>query len=256
MWSVHQREKCHWRAENNSCLMGVVNPRTRKAWSKDLTHSFKGMSIAVVHVAAALTNEGREDDKVMGSAVAVMNLGTRWGIPAETWDWTHGEMVKQFDVACFGLAKAIEVLANEAAPPDTIYMLCSNTSALQAVQNTRNKTAQSSALLFHFSLTTLCMIHRNTNIILVWTLVDHELENQTAACQLATEACRCIPLEGVECIQSAAYQKDQAQQKVFQEWAVEWERWQEDIRRGAELPASWTKSHSLGHRMATTTPCG
>ncbi|KAH9010734.1 hypothetical protein EDB84DRAFT_1570229 [Lactarius hengduanensis] len=168
----------------------------RKAWTKDLTRSLEGMNIAVVHVVAALTNEGREDDKAVGGAAAVMNLGTRWGEPAESWDWTHGKMAKQFDVACFGLAKTVEALtirfAAEATPPDTIFVLCSDASALLAVKNTRNKTAQ------------------NTNIVLVWTPTDHELENQT----------------------SAAYQKDRARQKAFQEWAAEWKKRQGEIRAG------------------------
>ncbi|KAH9014023.1 hypothetical protein EDB85DRAFT_2215399 [Lactarius pseudohatsudake] len=216
--------------------MGVMSPHRRKAWTKDLTRSLEGMNIAVVHVVAALTNEGREDDKAVGGAAAVMNLGTRWGEPAESWDWTHGKMAKQFDVACFGLAKTVEALtirfAAEATPPDTIFVLCSDASALLAVKNTRNKTAQSSALLFHFSLTTLCTIHRNTNIVLVWTPTDHELENQTVARHKATGACRRDPPGGVGRVQSAAYQKDRARQKAFQEWAAEWKKRQGEIRAG------------------------
>ncbi|KAH9018523.1 hypothetical protein EDB84DRAFT_1442388 [Lactarius hengduanensis] len=74
---------------------------------------------------------------------------------------------------------------------------------------------------------------RNVNIVLVWTPVDHKLVSQTAARQLATEACRRIPPEGVERVQSAAYQKDRARQKVYQEWAAEWERRQGEIRGGS-----------------------
>ncbi|KAH8988783.1 hypothetical protein EDB83DRAFT_2615886 [Lactarius deliciosus] len=117
-------------------------------------------------------------------------------------------------------------------PPDTIFVLCSDASALLTVKNIRNKTAQSSALLFHFSLTTLCTIHRNTSIVLVWTPTDHELEGQTVARHKATEACRCDPPGGVEHVQSAAYQKDCARQKAFQEWAAVWEKRQGEIRAG------------------------
>ncbi|KAH9016990.1 hypothetical protein EDB85DRAFT_1897866 [Lactarius pseudohatsudake] len=231
--------------------MGVINPHRRKAWMRDLTHSFEGMNIAVVHVTVVLTNEGREDDKVVGGAAAVMNLGTRWGEPAESWDWTHGEMAKQFDVACFGLAKAVEALnirfAAEASPPDTIFVLCGDASALLAVKNTWNKTAQSSALLFHFSLTTLCTIHRNINIVLVWTPTDHELESQTVARHTATEACRRDPPGGVERMQSVAYQKDRARQKAFQEWAAEWEKRQGEIRAGR-------KTASFADKITLTKP--
>ncbi|KAH9011441.1 hypothetical protein EDB83DRAFT_2322215 [Lactarius deliciosus] len=117
-------------------------------------------------------------------------------------------------------------------PPRHHLVLCSDASALLTVKNIRNKTAQSSALLFHFSLTTLCTIHRNTSIVLVWTPTDHELEGQTVARHKATEACRCDPPGGVERVQSAAYQKDCARQKAFQEWAAVWEKRQGEIRAG------------------------
>ncbi|KAH9017859.1 hypothetical protein EDB85DRAFT_2201432 [Lactarius pseudohatsudake] len=217
--------------------MGVMSLHRRKAWTKDLTLLPRGNEHrGGPRRQQLLTNEGREDDKAVGGAAAVMSLGTRWGEPAESWDWTHGKMAKQFDVACFGLAKTVEALtirfAAEATPPDTIFVLCSDASALLAVKNTRNKTAQSSALLFHFSLTTLCTIHRNTNIVLVWTPTDHELENQTVARHKATEACRRDPPGRVERVQSAAYQKDRARQKAFQEWAAEWKKRQGEIRAG------------------------
>ncbi|KAH9027820.1 hypothetical protein EDB85DRAFT_1892829 [Lactarius pseudohatsudake] len=96
----------------------------------------------------------------------------------------------------------------------------------------RGPSGPASTLLFHFSLTTLCTTLRNTNIVLVWTPADHELEAQTEARLKATEACRRIPPNGVKHVQLAAFQKDRARTKAYQEWAAEWEKRQGEIRTG------------------------
>jgi hypothetical protein len=90
--------------------MGVINPLTRRRWTHDLHWSTEGMNIAIVHVAATITNEGRDDGKIVGGAAASVKLGTRWGERPKVGGWTLGERVKQFDVDCFAIAKTIESL--------------------------------------------------------------------------------------------------------------------------------------------------
>jgi hypothetical protein len=91
-------------------LWGVVNLHTTWSdWTQDLHRSLKGLNIAAIHVIAVLTNEGCKDNKVVGAVGATMVCGSQWGAQPE-WSWTHGEMIKQFNVNCFGLAKTVEVL--------------------------------------------------------------------------------------------------------------------------------------------------
>ncbi|KAH9039630.1 kinase-like domain-containing protein [Lactarius pseudohatsudake] len=75
----------------------------------------------------------------------------------------------------------------------------------------------------------------HTNVMLVWTPVDEELEGQAAARLKATDACRRTPPGGVKRVQSAAFQKDRTRQKAYQEWATEWEKRQGDIRAGRRI---------------------
>ena len=43
----------------------------------DLHWSAEGMSLAIVHVVATLTNEGWEDGRIVGAAAASVKVGTR-----------------------------------------------------------------------------------------------------------------------------------------------------------------------------------
>jgi hypothetical protein len=116
------------------------------------------MNIAVVHVAATIINEGREDGKIVGGAVVTVKFRTRWGDRPTGGGWTMGERVKQFDVDDFGIAETIEALSIHFAtvlPPDVFYILSPSSKVLQAVTNPCKQSAQDSALLFHHSLTSL-----------------------------------------------------------------------------------------------------
>ena len=88
--------------------------------------------------------------------------GKQRGLQPE-WSWTYGEKLKQFDVDCFGLAKAVESLtqryANRVAPELT-YIFSPSSSALQAVTNPTSKSAQQAALV------TVCVPHPY-----IWTYV-------------------------------------------------------------------------------------
>ena len=189
-------------------LWDAVNLRSMQMeWTQDFHRSLEGLNIAAIHVMAALTNEGREDDKVVGAAAATLRQGMQWASRTE-WRWTLGELVKQFDVDCFGLAKTVEAPTQHFArqeAPEVLYIFCPSSSALQAVINPRSKSAQKAALLFHFSLTSFTLTHPSSSIVLEWAPLDYTLESQMRALALAKEACKLEPPEGLDQIQSAAY---------------------------------------------------
>ena len=227
--------------------MGVINPRTRKRWTRDLHWSTEGMNIALVHVAATITNEGREDGKIVGGAAASVKLGTRWGERPTVGGWTLGEGVKQFDVDCFAIAKTIEALSIHFAtvpPPDALYILSPSSSALQAIQNPRSQSAQAHALLFHHSLTSFFSRHKDPRFILVWTPRDEELEGQTMARSCAQETCKQEPPGGLAIVNSAAFQKDQARIRAYEEWAQDWHK-DQAARRTGQKPRSYAYEHTL-----------
>jgi hypothetical protein len=111
------------------------------------------------------------------------------------------------------------------APPLTIYLFNTSTSAIQAVKNPRSIKAHSFALRFHKALTTLFLSHRDVHIIMCWAPRDDELEGSRLASYLATRACRVdladLP-NGMDRVQSAAYQKDRTRRRTFLNWEKEY----------------------------------
>jgi hypothetical protein len=107
-----------WR--NKVKLMGVMSPYTRRAWTKDLHWSMEGLDLAVIHVAAMVSCEGRDDSKMVGGAAAVTIMGLKVGETSRlpdrglgegvAWSWPYGTDCLQFDVSCFGIAKTIEAM--------------------------------------------------------------------------------------------------------------------------------------------------
>jgi hypothetical protein len=155
--------------------------------------------------------------------------------------------VIQFDVDCFGLAKAAEALTQlftHRDPPELTYIFSPSSSAIQAVSNPRSKSAQKAALLFHFSLTSFITAHPSARIILVWSPLDYALERQMRARALATEACQRDPPEGLNSIQSAAFQKDRVRTKAFEEWAQDWHRGH-GVGVAGPRPQSFAYTHTL-----------
>ena len=228
-------------------VWGAVNPRaSRMEWTQDLHRSLEGLNIAAIHVTATITNEGREDNKVVGAAAATMMQGSQWSSRPE-WSWTQGEMTMQFDAECFGLAKTVEALTLHFADqdaPEVLYIFCTGSSALQAVTNPRSKSAQKAALLFHFSLTSFTLTHPSSRFVLVWTPLDHSLERQTRARTLAKVACQLEPQEGLDQIQSAAFQKDRARIRAYEAWAQDWHH-EHAEREAGRKPPSFAYSHAL-----------
>ena len=79
-------------------------------------------------------------------------------------------------------------------------------------------------LLFHWSLTTFFSLHR-MDITLVWSPVNRERGQDTAARHKSLEACALTPRASLNRVQSAAYQQI-TRMWAFTNWAKEWhEQW-------------------------------
>jgi hypothetical protein len=151
----------------------------------------------------------------------------RGGNPITWHSWAAGSELMQFDADAFALARTAEVLASTyldgVAPPPNIYIFNPSSPAIQAVKNLRSIKAHSYALRFHKALTTFFSSHRGVHIHLCWAPRDDELEGSRLASFLATGACRVdiadLP-NGMDRVQSAAYQKDRACRWAFQNWDV------------------------------------
>jgi hypothetical protein len=159
---------------------------------------------------------------VVGGAAATY---TRGGNPITWHSWVAGSELTQFDADAFALARTAEVLAssysNGVAPPLTVYLFNSSSPAIQVVKNPRSIKAHAYALCFHKALTTFFLSHRDVHIILCWAPRDDDLEGSRLASFLATGACRVdladLP-NGMDRVQSAAYQKDRARRQAFLDW--------------------------------------
>jgi hypothetical protein len=97
---------------------------------------------------------------------------------------------------------------DEVPPPDNIFILSNSASALQAVKNPRSIKAHSSALRFHCALTTFTLCHSHVAFYLVWSPADGDLEGFRMASTWAAAACPHDPPNGLDRVQSAAFQKD------------------------------------------------
>ncbi|KAH9169233.1 hypothetical protein EDB89DRAFT_2073183 [Lactarius sanguifluus] len=203
--------------------MGTGSPHTRKDWTRDLIRHAEGLSIGISFVHGCVSAAGRDDERTVGAAAATFSVA---GQALTGLDWTLGTEALQFDAEVFGIAKTVEALAmyytEEVAPPDAYYIFSSSSSALQAARNPRNRSAQKHALMFHQSLTTLSLRHANVRFYLVWTPVDENLEGQQVARHRAVEACKRDPPQGLDRVQSAAFQKDRARRRAFQQWNDKW----------------------------------
>jgi hypothetical protein len=214
-----------WEAPNwgdHVSYMGVETPYVRKAWVRDLTVSSLGMNTMLIHVAAATLNREAEGLGVVGGAAATYSHG---GNPITWHQWVAGSELTQFDTDAYALAWTAEVLASSytdgVAPPLTIYVLNSSSLAIQAIKNPQLIKAHSYVLIFHKALTTLMLSHRDIHIIMCWAPGDDELEGSRMASTLASAACRTdladLP-NGMDHVQSAAYQKDHACRRAFLNW--------------------------------------
>jgi hypothetical protein len=202
--------------------MGVETPYVRKNWIRGLTASGADSSTMLIHVVAATCNREAEELGVVGGAAATYACG---GNPITWHSWAAGLELTQFNADAFVMARTAEVLASSysdgVAPPLTIYIFNSSSPAIQAVKNPRSIKAHAYMLRFHKALTTLFLSHRDVHIILCLAPRDDELEGSRLVSYLATGACRVdladLP-NGMDRIQSAAYQKDRARRRTFLNW--------------------------------------
>jgi hypothetical protein len=206
--------------------MGMDTPYVRKAWIHNLTEASLGTSTMLIHLASATCNREVEELGIVGSTAATYSRG---GTDITSHDWVIGTELTQFDTDAYVLARAVEVLAQcytpEVAPPLCIFFFCSSSPALQAVQNPRAVTSHTYSLRFHKALTTFFSNHSNVCLVLCWAPRDDNLEGDWMARSLAAAACRKnlsdLP-NSMDCILSAAYQKDRAHRRAFHQWELDY----------------------------------
>jgi hypothetical protein len=236
--------------------MGVETPYVRKAWIRDLTASDMSMSTMFIHVAAATCNREAEEMGVVGGAAATYARG---GNPITWHQWVAGLELMQFDADAYGLARTAEILASSytdgVAPPLTIYIFNSSSPAFQVVKNPRSIKAHSYALHFHKALTTFFLSHRDVHILLCWAPRDDELEGSRMASNLASGACRVdltdLP-NGMDRVQSAAYQKDRARRRAFLNWERDY--WLAHVHNDLQVSASGYPLDGAAYQYAISQP--
>ena len=235
----------NWRAQTNH--MGITTPQDRKAWVNDLYGSLPEPHVTLISVAGMVSNKGRYDNWMVGGAATVFNTHTEGVTQTWTQHWALGTEVTQYDVDLFTLTKAAQWAVefyNMWEPPSHIYFLSHSQAALMAITNIHNTTNQSSLLLFHSSLTALCLRHRDVGITLTWSLVERSRVSDNTAWLKALQACHLIPLASLNRVQSAAHQKQLARKRAFARWAKEWEDESQKRRTGA-----WQESFAYEHAL-------
>ena len=177
----------------------------------------------VVFTSAKVMEQDVGDLAMVGGAALV---SCRGGEEPKSLKRTVGLEVTQFDMGVCALAMAGESLAERyregTAPPPVIYIFGVDNSALQAICNLRSLKAHSYCVRFHKALTTFFLLHRDMRLILAWSPKNEDLYPDHRATELATEAAMEFPLSGMDSVQSAAYQKDQAQRRAFTQWEEEY----------------------------------
>jgi hypothetical protein len=236
--------------------MGVETPFVRKSWIRDLTASGVDSSTMFIHVAAVTCNREAEELGVVGGAAVTYARG---GNPITWHSWAAGSDLTQFDADAFALARMAEVLASSysdgVALPITIYIFNPSSPAIQAVKNPRSIKAHAYALRFHKALTTLFLTHRDIHIILCWAPRDNELEGSRLASFLAAGACRVdladLP-NGMDRVQSAAYQKDRARRRTFLNWEKDY--WLARAHNDLQVSATGLPLDGAAYQYAISQP--
>ena len=201
----------NWGAQLNH--MGTARPNERKEWVNDLYGSLPISDLAIIMVAGTVSKQGRYDDLLVGGAAAILTTGLGNEKVQRTRRWCLGTGVVQHDVDLFALANAakwIDVYYTDKTPPQHIYILCRNSSALKAITNIRAPAAQSHNNTFHTALTAFCSRHRDTG--------RDRVQDSTVRSQ-ARAACTHTPRASLN---RATYQKLVARKRAFARWAQEW----------------------------------
>ena len=205
-------------------VMGVTTPSRRKEWIQDLTILCETLNMLLIHTAAKLATRQLDEEVVVGGAAAVFSAG---GSPWTQSGWTISSELTQFDVDVAALAKAVEVFSDFSCsdgvppPPTQSFLLSSSSSAILVVTNPRSTKAHSYAMRFHFALTKFFLLFSNVSLMVAWAPFDVTLTGLRLASYIAEEASFGTPSDGLDRIQSAAFQKERARKIVFRNW--EWD---------------------------------
>jgi hypothetical protein len=236
--------------------MGVETPYVRKTWIRDLMALTLGTSTMLIHVAAVTCNREAEELGVVGGAASTYSHG---GNPITWLQWVAGSELMQFDTNAYALARMAEVLAssytNGVAPPLTIYIFNLSSLAIQAVKNPWSIKAHAYVLRFHKALTTFFLSHRDVHIILCWAPGDDKLEGSRMASNLATAACGVDLVDlpnGMDHVQSAAYQKDRARRRAFLHWERDY--WLAHAHNDLQVSATGLPLDGAAYQYAISQP--
>ena len=212
-----------WAAQTSH--WGVTNPAARKDWVQLLVESGLNSSTSMFFTAAKVTQRDVGDLTEVGGT-GVVSL--RGGEEPHSQRWMVGSEVTQFDANCFALAKAAECLATTYTAdidcPPVVYFFSSDNSVLQTIRNPRSTKAHSFCVHFHKALTTFFLSHRDIRLVLAWSPKNDALALDLLTRNCAVEACKEFPPQGMDSVQSAAYQKNRARAKAFSEWADTYNR--------------------------------
>jgi hypothetical protein len=131
-------------------------------------------------------------------------------------------------------------------PPTDIYILSGNHSALQFITKADSLVNQRAALLFKDSLTTFFSSedNRDTRWSLVWAPACRKRVQDNRARALVMEAVQVAPLAGLNRVQSAAFLKQVARQRAYNNWLSEWNA-ERESRRRANKPDHSTYGWSI-----------
>ena len=132
--------------------MGVGRPQECKKWVDDLYQDLPTSGAAIITMAGTISNQGRYDNLLVGGSAAILTTMEDGGGRNRTKHWGLGTGVVQNDVALFGLAKAAEWISQvylDLSPPNHVFFLCQNSSALQGITKISSYENQDSVLLFH-----------------------------------------------------------------------------------------------------------
>ena len=201
--------------------MGVTTPSRRKEWIRDLTISCETLNMLLIHTAAKLVTRQLDEEVVVGGAAAIFSMG---GSPWTQSGWTIGSDLTQFDADVAALTKAVEVFSDfycsdgAPPPPSQTFLLSSSSSAILAVTNPHSMKAHSYSMRFHFALTKFFLLFSTSSLTLVWAPFDATLTGSRLVAFIAEEAAFGTPPDGLDRIQSAAFQKERARKVAFRNW--------------------------------------
>ena len=89
---------------------------------------------------------------------------------------------------------------------------------MMAVKNPWSTKAHLFAMHFHIALTKFFLLFSNISITVIWVPFDITLTGFRLASFIAEEVAHGTPPDGLDCIQSVAFQKDWAHKITFCNW--------------------------------------